>query len=267
MVLAGVLKDSLEALRNRSFSWLAGATLSSQVMSGLQAVLALYMANFFWELDDRSKMLLLMATPVGFLLGIAAARRVHERFDKRLTLIIGAGGTFVFTVAPIILRLLEFFPANGSPLLTPLLVAFALASGIGGMAVVSSSSMMADVADEHELQTGRRQEGIFFGAISFAAKAAIGLGTVIAGFALDLIRFPAGAAPGEVAAGTVFNLGALYGPVLGVFMVIALYCASRYRLTRVRHEAVAAELAARRGGGGGAAAPANDMSEQERGDG
>ena len=34
-ILAGVLKDTLEALRNRSFTWLAGATLSSQVMSGL----------------------------------------------------------------------------------------------------------------------------------------------------------------------------------------------------------------------------------------
>ena len=36
--------------------------------------------------------------------------------------------------------------------------------------------MLADVADEHELITRRRQEGIFFGALSFAGKSAAGLG-------------------------------------------------------------------------------------------
>ena len=71
---------------------------------------------------------------------------------------------------------------------------------------------------------------------------------MIAGVALDLIRFPVGALPGEVDAATVFNLGGVYGPMLGVFMVVALYCVTHYRLTQVRHEEITAELARRRGG-------------------
>ena len=208
--------------------------------------MALVNANFFWELADQSKMFLLMSMPVGFVIGIVAIRREHERFDKPRTMIVGASMSFVFIVGPIVLRLMDFFPTNDSPLLTPLLVAFGVASGIGGLAVVSASSMMADVADEHELQTGRRQEGIFFGAISFAAKAATGLGTMIAGLALDLIRFPVGAAPGEVEAATIFNLGAVYGPMLGVFMVFAVYCLTQYRLTQARHGEITAELVRRR---------------------
>ena len=246
-ILVGVLKDTLEALQNRSFRWLAGATLSSQVMSGLQAALALYMANFFWELADQSKLFLLMAMPVGFVIGIAVTRTVHERYDKRRTLIIGASGAFFFMIAPVVLRLMDLFPANGSPLLTPVLVAFALASGIGGLALVSANSMMADIADEHEFQTGRRQEGIFFGAQSFASKAAVGLGTMISGLALDLIGFPVGASPGQVDAATVFNLGAVYGPLLGVFVVFAVYCMTHYRLTKVIHDEIKAGLAKQRG--------------------
>ncbi len=247
-IMTGVLKDTLEALHNRSFRWLAGATLSSQVMSGLQAALSLYMANFFWEMVDQSKMLLLMAMPVGFVIGIAATRTVHERYDKRRTLIIGVSGTFVFMVTPVVLRLMDLFPANDNPLITPILVAFAFASGIGGLALVSANSMMADIADEHELQTGRRQEGIFFGAISFAAKGAVGLGTMISGVALDLIRFPVGAAPGEVDAETVFKLGAVYGPLLGVFMVFAMYCVTHYGLTKALHDEIKVELSKRRRG-------------------
>jgi Na+/melibiose symporter-like transporter len=249
-ILAGVFKDTLEAMQNRSFTWLAGATLSSQVMTGLQAALALYMANFFWELDDQSKMYLLLSMPVGFLIGMTATRRIHERFDKRMTLIVGPCVLFFFTVLPIVLRLMELFPANGSALLTPLLVACGVAAGLGGVqAVISASSMMADTVDEHELQTGRRQEGIFFGAISFAGKAAIGLGTMMGGLTLDLIQFPVNAVPGEVDPDIVFNLGAVYGPLIGVFVVFAVYCLTHYRLTKAQHEEIIAELARRRAAG------------------
>ena len=52
---------------------------------------------------------------------------------------------------------------------------------------------MADVCDEHEYNTGRRQEGAFFAAVAFSAKATSGFGTVIAGFVLWLIQWPVGA--------------------------------------------------------------------------
>ena len=48
------------------------------------------------------------------------------------------------------------------------------------------------IIDEHEHETGKRQEGIFFAASSFSAKATTGIGNVIAGIALDLISWPRG---------------------------------------------------------------------------
>lgn len=47
--------------------------------------------------------------------------------------------------------------------------------------------MVADIADGHELATGKRQEGIFFAAVSFANKTTTGLGSLIGGVGLDLI--------------------------------------------------------------------------------
>ena len=86
------------------------------------------------------------------------------------------------------------------------------------------------------MSTGRREEGLFFASRSFAQKATSGVGAFIAGVALDLIAFPRGAAPGTVAAETVWDLGFIYGPVLMVFYLLALASIGFYRITRDGHD-------------------------------
>ena len=53
-----------------------------------------------------------------------------------------------------------------------------------------SSSMMADVVDEYELKSGKRNEGIFFSTLSFAYKCTVGIGYLGGGFLLKIISFP-----------------------------------------------------------------------------
>jgi Na+/melibiose symporter-like transporter len=109
-----------------------------------------------------------------------------------------------------------------------------------------AGSMLADVADEHELENGRRQEGVLFGALAFAGKSSSGLGSLLGGVGLDLIRFPTRADPLAVAPETVTALGILAGPGLGVLALLAVLILSGYRIDRRRHAEVAAALAARR---------------------
>ena len=107
-------------------------------------------------------------------------------------------------------------------------------------------SALADIADEHELNTHRRQEGIFYAARSFFAKASSGLGHLLAGIAIDVIGFPVGAEPGTVDPDVVFRLGLIDGPIAVIPGVIAVFFYLKYRLTRVRHQEIQAELAMRR---------------------
>ena len=72
---------------------------------------------------------------------------------------------------------------------------------------------LADVTDEHELLTGRRQEGIFFAARAFFGKLTTGLGHLLAGIGLDAIAFPTGSKPGELDPETLFQFGVLAGPL------------------------------------------------------
>ena len=94
----------------------------------------------------------------------------------------------LFAMAPILLRLADFLPANGDPLLLPIIVGFAIFQMFSSaQALVTGGALIADMADEHELETGRRQEGIFFGAQAFITKALYGLGVTIAGIGLGAI--------------------------------------------------------------------------------
>ncbi len=100
---------------------------------------------------------------------------------------------------------------------------------------IVQSSMLADIVEHSQMKTGRREEGLFFAARTFAAKATSGVGAFIAGITLDLIQFPIGAIPGQVSKDVLFRLGVIYGPTLMVFYLMALVCISFYQITREGH--------------------------------
>ena len=217
------------------------------IMVGVQSALGLYMGNYFWALSSEDFRWVVLAGPLGLILGTPFTHRMNQRFDKMPSVVFGTAWYTLFALSPPILRLLGWFPENGHPFLLPLLVAAALIGGVGVVqALITAGSMMADIADEHELATRRRQEGIFFGALSFSGKGASGIGNLVGGFGLDVIAFPAKAIPGEVPLEVLTRLGWLYGPLVAGFALIAVWCYSHYNLTKARHSAVLEALEARR---------------------
>jgi GPH family glycoside/pentoside/hexuronide:cation symporter len=95
--------------------------------------------------------------------------------------------------------------------------------------------MMADAADEHEAQFGTRREGLYYAGLNFSAKAASGLGALIAGLGLDLIGFPTDlAAHGmvHIAAPVARDLGLMIGPGVAAIFAVATPILAGYRLDR-----------------------------------
>ena len=148
---------------------------------------------------------------------------------------------------PVALRLVGLMPENDSTALLPTLIAFnvvAIAQVIAASTLVSS--MMADIVDESELETGRRSEGIFFAARSFISKSLSGLGIVFATILLEIVSFPPSADPANLDTDIVWRLGAGYIPAVVGFFVFAVIGINGYRLTREQHEANLVLLAERK---------------------
>lgn len=240
--LRDYVKDIGVAFSNPSFFALLFGFSMFAVSNAVQQTLGTHIAVFFWQFDSHEIALLNFTYLIGFFPGVALARPLHGLFDKKLTMIVSATLAAVFINVAVLLRLLDLAPANGTPLLFwlsfALLVGLALVSGI---ALTTAGSMMADVAQEHTYRTGKSQQGVLFSAISFSGKAGSGLGHVVAGLGIDLIRFPLQAAPSAVAPELIHSLGVL-GLASSAIGIIGLAGYLFYRLDHSRHEETRARI-------------------------
>jgi len=249
-VIVRMMHETIDALRHPSFRWLFFGVLVVFLMVGVDGSLNLYMNSFFWELKSSELLYFYIASPIGVMIGATFASKLNEWFDKKPSVVWGTSWWAALQIIPVVLRLLDMFPQNGTQALVVTLIVIKFLQGVGVVqALVTFSSMIADVADENELRTGKRQEGVFFAAVSFANKCTTGLGNVVAGVALDLIAWPRGAqiqTAADVPAATIHQLGLLYGPIVAGFVIVSVWCYSHYHLTRERHEEIMLALSDKR---------------------
>ena len=71
--------------------------------------------------------------------------------------------------------------------------------------------------------------------MTFASKCSLALGAGVSGFLLSLISWPTETSVGDVPAEVVFDLGLIYGPVIGAIWLTSAYAISRYRISRKGH--------------------------------
>lgn len=157
-------------------------------------------------------------------------------------------GLMAFTVAPapIFLRLLGLMPENGDPALFPLVLSIIVVDVALIIAYQTlSSSMIADLVEEAEIKTQRRNEGVFFASVTFVRKVTQGIGAAVAGVLLTISQFPVGATPDQVPESVLSTFGWLYVPVIFGLWMIMIACLSLYSVDRKKHEANLETLAQR----------------------
>lgn len=245
----GLMRDCVSCMRNHSFRTYFFGVLILFVMVGIDSALGLHVATYVWQLEGSQLFYLTVASAIGYGFGATLTRFLHERFEKRTIVMFGAGWWAAWQIIPITLFLVGWFPDPGSTSMVITLVIMRFVQYTGTMqALVTSHSMMGDVADEYELETGKRQEGVFFGTLAFSAKATSGLGKFVAGVALDVIAWPSGKniLPADVPADKITWLALLYGPIVAGFSVLAQFFYYGYKIDRARHKEVLEQLSLRR---------------------
>jgi GPH family glycoside/pentoside/hexuronide:cation symporter len=243
---AGFAADVRAVLRNGSFRMLLVAALFASAAGGFNDVVGLYVNTFFWEFTAAQLAILIYGLGVGAAIAVAVTRPLTQRFDKKSAALVLATTAILAGPLPIFLRLLGWMPPNGHAWLLPIIFVHgtfvvSLVVSIG----IIVASMIADVVDESELATGRRQEGMFASTIAFTSKASSGMGGLLAGLALDAIAFPRQVGAAIVPPDKVFALGLAVGPGMMALYLVTLVFLSRYRITRARHREILGELARR----------------------
>lgn len=240
----GHFRELAETMKNRAFVVLMLAGLAAYTNQGISYAMANYMYSYVWQLGPSLTVIpfVLMA---GVLLAFVAAPIIGRRTSKpRAAITVTLIGSFL-QMAPYILRLLGLFPEPGTAVFLPLyftLIAVANALSVSGFII--GASMMADVVEQSEAETGRRSEGVFFAGSFFVQKCTSGIGIFLAGAILGLARFPAKATPGGVPVATIDRLTLIYVAIYLTLGCLAALAFSRFPFGRAEHEARLARMAA-----------------------
>jgi GPH family glycoside/pentoside/hexuronide:cation symporter len=240
------LKDLLLVFENRNFRISMGANLAFGLSAGVFTTLSLYLGTYFWEFsaDQLAGAVVPMATAT--LAAFLVLNRLGQRFDKPHLL---AASCFLLALNSAWFlggRRLGLLPENGHPMIYFL---FLLNTGIGVFMIVGmqvlAASLSADILDEQELATDRRQEGVVFAAGAFVQKATTGAGALLAGIVIDLAGLKPGAVPGSVNASVLASLGWFTLCVTSGLALLAFIFNTRLRLGRKEHAEVRKQLAVR----------------------
>lgn len=238
-----------EIARNRTFVILFLSMLLFASAAGVHQALNNHTYVFVWKLRPETIQVVAYVFLAGILAGVPLTPLLLRGLEKKT---VAAAGFALVAVAWLVLpglRGLGLFAPTGAAAL-PWLCATSATFGLGsGLVFIVFPSMMADAAEEHEHLHSARREGLFFSGLGFAGKAAGGMGLLIGGLALDVLKFPRelgrqvnAAAPEEVLSHLTLAWGWLPALLVGVGAIVF----SPYALSRARHEQITAALRQRR---------------------
>ncbi len=237
------LVDILRTLKLQSFRIIFISVLIFSTLAGVVQTLLVYVATYVFDFQPEQLAGLASSVVVGIIFASIVAQYLSRRFDKKvaLAMCVITGGVFAFSPQALYFGgLLDGMSTVGK---------FAFVFTVNGISqvffigyIILLDSMLSDVIDEHELHSGKREEGLFFAARSFATKASYGLGSFFAGIGLDIIRFPQGASAETVPESAVLSLAIMSGPVMFLLFAATVAVSSRYPLTAERHREIMVQV-------------------------
>lgn len=232
------LRNMRATLSNRAFLILMAAALFAFANQGIAFAMANYLLTYVWlfsKAEFFSYSLTLFAGVTG---AFFAVTPLSGWLGKRATAAICAVSSALFGTLPYWLRL------SGAEVSHPLfLTLVGISTGLGVVVMISGGSMVADVVEASQADTGRREEGLFAAGYFFMQKSVTGGGIFLSGVILTLIGFPSNALPGRVDDAVLDQLTLSFSTLTILFALAGAAIFMRFPISKADHEARLAKLA------------------------
>jgi len=217
-------------LQNQSFRRLLAFFALGRIAIDLP--LALFLLYFTYVIERPGYFEPMM---FAFLVSTVLAMPIWLRFargrDKATVYIYGCAGWVITFLGLFVLQ--PEWPLS-------LMLGVGVLSGAGYAAAdMMPWSMVADIADEDELLSGERREGLFVGVFTFVRKLAGAVGVALAFVVLDQVGFQPGV---ENPDAVRWAIRALTAFVPALFVVVSVFFARGYGLGHERHAEILEEL-------------------------
>ncbi len=219
----------VQTLRNRPFLRLMAAFCISSFSFALMTSLVPYYLTYQLDMEKQVPLvLLIMLATVGIFL--YPWKVVSDRTNKGPAY---ALGLFLASVAVIG----AFFLPRGP---TPLIYVLAFVAGVGFSAQwVFPWSMLPDVVEYDQKETGERREGTYYGVWALLNKFANALGVAVSGWSLDLFGYVPGVPQTDL---SLLGIRLFFGLVPSIILILSLPLLLWYPITRASHAQLLAQL-------------------------
>jgi glycoside/pentoside/hexuronide:cation symporter, GPH family len=221
---------------NRPFLFVIGIYLFSWLAVQITASIIPYFVVDYMRLEESDVPTLLIAVQGTALLMLFVWGALSKKLGKKVVYFLGmslwiiaAGGLFFLQPGQIVL-----------------MYVMAVMAGIGvSTAYLIPWSMIPDVIELDELQTGQRREGIFYGFMVLLQKFGLAFGLFLVGNALQVSGFKesvAGSPPPLQPELALFAIRVAVGPIPTVCLIFGLILTYFYPITREMHAEIMLKL-------------------------
>lgn len=234
-------KEQLKIVfNNKPFLYVIGIYLCSWLAVQLTASILLFFVVNWMGLPESQFPQVAIAVQGTALIMLFIWQYISTILDKKYVFFIGTG---IWIFAQIGLFLVQ-------PNQTVLLYTMAILAGCGvSVAYLIPWSMVPDVIDLDELETGQRREGIFYGFMVLLQKFGLALGLFLVGIALDwagFVRQLPGQPIPEQPENALLAIRLVVAPLPAIFLGAGIFLAYLYPITREYHQDIQAQLEAKK---------------------
>jgi GPH family glycoside/pentoside/hexuronide:cation symporter len=230
-------KEQLKIVfNNRPFLYIIGIYLCSWLGVQLTASILVYFVVSYMGLGEDKSGLVALAVQGTALIMLFFWQAVCQKLDKKVVYFMGMG---VWIIAQIGLFMLK-------PGEITLMFILAIMAGVGvSVAYLIPWSMVPDVIELDELETGQRREGIFYAFMVLLQKFGLALGLFLVGIVLEaagfIARIPDQPIPTQPES-ALLAIRLAVGPLPAIVLIIGLILAYFYPITREVHAEIRLKL-------------------------
>lgn len=227
------------ALNNRPFQFVIGIYFCSWLAVQMTASIIPYYVINYMKLSETQFTQAMLAVQGTALAMLFVWERVSKRYGKKAVYFMGNG---FWIIAQFGLYLIK-------PDQVGLMYVLAVMAGFGvSVAYLVPWSMVPDVIEWDELETGQRREGVFYAFMVLLQKFGLALGLFLLGQGLALAGFKekTGCVIPDQPQSAIDAIRLAIGPIPTVILILGIILAYFYPITQAKHQAILLQLAERK---------------------
>ena len=239
VTLKQIIKELKIAISNKSFILFFLGSLTLSISWGLLNSLTLFINTDFWGLKGSQIGIFLYIYFGAAFLAFYITPKFVSLIGKRNFVLLCVLGVALSAPIAFISYNLGLTPEKGTTTLVLFLcVPLIFISTLSIAGNMARDAMIGDIADEVDLQSGKRQEGVLYSAVSFVQKVNTAIGSLTGGLTLWVLNITA-ETPTYDQAYSLFFVQGVIGPILLIIPILFFYF---YSLDKKRHSEILRQL-------------------------